>query len=66
MSVLYLQVHNFCALVDTDCDGVVVFSRHQDLLQGFAGALSTFGGFLDHNFLKSHGDGDEVIPKEKE
>lgn len=64
LRVSYLQVHNFRALVDTDGDGVVVFSGHQDLLQGFAGALSTFGGFLDQNLLKSHDEDDEDIPQE--
>lgn len=53
-AVSYLQVHNFCALVDTNGEGVVVFGGHQDLLEGSAGALSTLGGFLDQDLLKSH------------
>lgn len=27
-AVSYLQVHNFCALVDTNGEGVVVFGGH--------------------------------------
>lgn len=64
LRVSYLQVHNFCALVDTHGEGVVVLSRHQDLLQGCAGARSALGGLLDQNLLESHGDDeDEDIPQ---
>ncbi len=63
MKASHLQVHNFCALVDTDGEGVVVFGGHQDLLEGFADALSALGGFLDQNLLKSHDKDDEDIPK---
>lgn len=61
-AVSYLQVHNFCALVDTNGEGVVVFGGHQDLLEGSAGALSMLGGFLDQDLLKSHDEGCEDIP----
>lgn len=66
LRVSYLQVHHFSALVDAHGEGVVVFSRLQDLLQGCAGALSTLGGLLDQNFLESHDEDDVDIPQKGE